>query len=233
EKAIAMGAPFGLEFTVTQGIVSAVGRMIPTGVDRVPQPAVQTDAAINPGNSGGPLLNALGQVIGVNTQIFSPVRDAAGTGQNAGIGFAIPINVARSLLPRLLAGELIRLPHLGLLALNLRELAPAARRDLGLPARGLLVQTVEPGSPAAAAGLRGGARVRRFPDGTIRLGGDVITAANGRAVASVQDLQAALLGERPGVRVPLTLRRGDRTLTVPRTLPAAPPPPFAPSVQPL
>ncbi|SEJ66385.1 Trypsin-like peptidase domain-containing protein [Deinococcus reticulitermitis] len=139
EKAIALGSPFGLTFTVTEGIVLAVGRVIPTGVDAVPQPSIQTDAAINPGNSGGPLLNSRGEVIGVNTQILSPVRGAGGTGQNAGVGFAVPINVARALLPRLRAGELIRLPHLGLLVLNLRDLTPAVRRDLGLPDSGLLV----------------------------------------------------------------------------------------------
>lgn len=221
EKAIAMGAPFGLEFTVTQGIVSAIERVIPTGINYIPQNSIQTDAAINPGNSGGPLVNSRGEVIGVNTQILSPAGAASGVGQNAGVGFAIPINVAKSLLPRLRAGEDISVPRIGVVTLNLQALTPSAREALDLPDRGVLVQSVEPGSPAAQAGLRGGQRTQQFPDGTIRLGGDVITEIDGEEVESVQDLQSVLIGKEPGDQVTLTVERGgqsverDLTLTPP------------------
>ncbi|MBB5234017.1 S1C family serine protease [Deinococcus budaensis] len=218
EKAIAMGAPFGLEFTVTQGIVSALERVIPTGVNYIPQNSIQTDAAINPGNSGGPLVNSRGEVIGVNTQILSPAGAATGVGQNAGVGFAIPINVAKSLLPRLRAGEDISVPRIGVVTLNLQALTPSAREALDLPDSGVLVQSVEPGSPAAQAGLRGGQRSQQFPDGTIRLGGDVITEIDGEAVDSVQDLQSVLIGKEPGDQVTLNVERGgqevERELTL-------------------
>ncbi|GGI86297.1 MULTISPECIES: S1C family serine protease [Deinococcus] len=212
EKAIALGAPFGLEFTVTQGIISAVKRVIPMGVESIPQNSVQTDAAINPGNSGGPLVNSRGEVVGVNTQILSPAGAVTGVGQNAGVGFAIPVNVVKSLLPRLRAGEEITVPRIGIVSVNLQALTPSAREALGLPEQGVLVQSVEPGTPAAAAGLRGGPRSQRFPDGDIRLGGDIITAVDGQEVSTVQDLQGVLLGKQSGDEVILTLRRDGQTL---------------------
>jgi len=222
EKAIAMGAPFGLEFSVTQGIVSALKRVIPTGVNYIPQNSIQTDAAINPGNSGGPLVNSRGEVIGVNTQILSPAGAATGVGQNAGVGFAIPINVAKTLLTGLRAGGEVSPPRIGVVTLNLQALTPAAREALDLPERGVLVQEVEPGSPAAQAGLRGGQRTQQFPDGTIRLGGDVITGIEGEEIATVQDLQSVLISKAPGDQVTLTVRRGSQELE--RELTLRPPP---------
>lgn len=218
EKAIAMGAPFGLEFSVTQGIVSALKRVIPTGVNYIPQNSIQTDAAINPGNSGGPLVNSRGEVIGVNTQILSPAGAATGVGQNAGVGFAIPINVAKNLLPRLRAGGEISPPRIGVVTLNLQALTPAAREALDLPDSGVLVQSVEPGSPAARAGLRGGQQTQQFPDGTIRLGGDVITEIEGEEVSTVQDLQSVLIGKAPGDQVTVTVERGGQQIERKMTL---------------
>nr|AAF44048.1 HtrU [Shuttle vector pI3] len=211
-KGDCLGAPFGLEFTVTQGIIFAVKRVIPMGVESIPQNSVQTDAAINPGNSGGPLVNSRGEVVGVNTQILSPAGAVTGVGQNAGVGFAIPVNVVKSLLPRLRAGEEITVPRIGIVSVNLQALTPSAREALGLPEQGVLVQSVEPGTPAAAAGLRGGPRSQRFPDGDIRLGGDIITAVDGQEVSTVQDLQGVLLGKQSGDEVILTLRRDGQTL---------------------
>ena len=219
QKAIAMGAPFGLEFTVTQGIVSATERVIPVGFSGpqaqgqgINQNVIQTDAAINPGNSGGPLVNSNGEVIGVNTQILSPAGAVTGVGQNAGVGFAVPINVAKSILPRLRAGERVEPPRIGVVGLPLQVLSPQARQRLTLPANGVLIQEVVPNSPAAAAGLRGGQRIERFSDGEIRVGGDVITAVDGQEVSRVEDIQSTLIQKQPGDRVQVTILRGDQTL---------------------
>ena len=152
-KAIALGAPFDLDFSVTEGIISSNARTIPVGVRGVNQAVIQTDAAINPGNSGGPLLDSAGQVIGINTQILS-----GGSDQNAGVGFAIPINIAKTLLPRLEAGTKITTPVLGLRYADLARLDPAALKALKLPTSGALVIGVERGSPAEQAGLKAGTR---------------------------------------------------------------------------
>ncbi|WP_052351570.1 S1C family serine protease [Deinococcus pimensis] len=218
QKAIALGAPFGLDFSVTQGIVSSVERTIPTGVNQIPQNAIQTDAAINPGNSGGPLVNSRGEVIGINTQILSPAGAQGGTGQSAGVGFAIPVNVAKSILPRLRAGERVSVPVIGVQSVNLADLNAQVRADLKLPEEGILVQNVVPDSPAQKAGVRGGNRAVQFPDGTLRVGGDVIVGIEGQEVSSVEDLQSVLITRKPGDRVTLRLRRGGQTVTEQLTL---------------
>ncbi|BDP40854.1 serine protease [Deinococcus aetherius] len=211
QKAIAMGAPFGLEFTVTQGIVSAKNRVVPIGVNDIPQNTIQTDAAINPGNSGGPLVNSRGEVIGVNTQILSPAGAATGVGQSAGVGFAVPINVAKAILPRLRVGREVGAPRIGIVGFPLQALSPQARQGLGLPDNGVLVQEVSPGSPASGAGLRGGSREVAVPGGSLRVGGDIITRIEDQEVSTVQDLQSALIVRQPGDEVTLTVRRGGQT----------------------
>ncbi|WP_246581152.1 S1C family serine protease [Deinococcus aestuarii] len=211
QKAIAMGAPFGLEFTVTQGIVSAKNRVVPIGVNDIPQNTIQTDAAINPGNSGGPLVSSRGEVIGVNTQILSPAGAATGVGQSAGVGFAVPINVAKAILPRLRAGREVGAPRIGIVGFPLQALSPQARQGLDLPDNGVLVQEVTPGSPAAQAGLRGGSREVAVPGGSLRVGGDIITRIGDQEVSTVQDLQSALIVRQPGDKVTLAVRRGGQT----------------------
>lgn len=226
QKTIAMGAPFGFDFSVTQGIVSATNRSIPVGFSGpnanqqgLNQNTIQTDAAINPGNSGGPLLDSTGRVIGINTQIISPVGAASGVGQNAGIGFAIPINTAKALLPRLrnAKGGTVNPPRIGVSALGFRlSLLPMSfRNQYGLPSSGVVVQSVQPGSPAAAAGLKAGERIVNIPSpqGPIpfRVGGDVITKVDNESVEGIEDIQAALLSKQPGDTIRLTVRRGDDT----------------------
>ena len=242
QKAVAMGAPFGLEFSVTEGIVSATGRRIPIGfsggAQGITQNAIQTDAAINPGNSGGPLLNSAGQVIGINTQILSPAS-TGGSGQNAGVGFAIPINTAKNLLARLQSagGKAVYAPRIGVssgllalqntpagpqpVALGLSALSSSARQQFDLPPRGLLIKEVSPNTPAARAGVVGGRNTRDFQGGRITLGGDVVTAVNGQPVDSLEDLQAGLIDRKVGDGVTLTLVRGGKTRQARLTLDAA------------
>ncbi|GGL85760.1 serine protease [Deinococcus aerolatus] len=239
QKAIAMGAPFGLAFSVSQGIVSSTARQIPIGFsgtgEGITQKAIQTDAAINPGNSGGPLLNSAGEVIGINTQILSPAGQATGVGQSAGVGFAIPINAAKNLLPRLQAadGGVVTLPRIGIvvgllvqgpqgaLPVGLGLLSSQGKQQLKLPDTGLVVGQVQPGTPAARAGLRGGTSEQQFRGGVVSLGGDVITSADGQPVDALEDLQAALINKTQGDTVTLTVVRGSQQREVKVTLDAA------------
>ncbi|CAM4168236.1 S1C family serine protease [Deinococcus marmoris] len=239
QKAIAMGAPFGLDFSVSEGIVSSTARQIPIGFsgggEGITQKAIQTDAAINPGNSGGPLLNSAGEVIGINTQILSPSGQANGVGQSAGVGFAIPINAAKNLLPRLQAAEggEVNLPRIGVsvglvvqgqqgrVAVGLGALTSQGKQLLKLPDTGLVVGQVQPGTPAAAAGLKGGTRTQEFRGGVISLGGDVIVAADGQPVDALEDLQAALINKKQGDTVDLTVLRGEQKQDLTVTLDAS------------
>ena len=190
----AIGNPFGLDHTLTTGVISALGREIQSATGRPIKDMIQTDAAINPGNSGGPLLDSAGRLIGVNTAIYSP------SGAFAGIGFAIPVDTVRWIVPELIAhGRVIR-PRLAL------AVAPdRIARQLGLP--GVLILQVTPGSPAAEAGLR---PTRRTRDGDIILG-DVIVAIDGHEVQTSNDLLAALDQYQVGDIVTLTIERdGER-----------------------
>ncbi|GBF06482.1 trypsin-like serine protease [Deinococcus aerius] len=227
QTTIALGAPFGLQFSATTGIVSALERTIPTGVRQIPQNAIQTDAAINPGNSGGPLLDSAGRVIGINTLIFSPSGAATGIGQNAGVGFAIPINVAKRLLPQLQAGKTIVGPVIGvtLAPFELTDLTEQVRQQYKLPRTGALVSRVEAGGPAARAGVKGGTAQVTTPIGPVYFGGDVITAVNGQAVETSADLREYLFGRKAGERVTLKINRAGKTLTLPVTLAPGTPPP--------
>jgi S1-C subfamily serine protease len=215
DPTIAIGNPFGLERTLTTGVVSATKRTIqaPNGfeIDGV----IQTDAAINPGNSGGPLLDAAGRVIGINSQI-----ETGGSGNgNVGIGFAIPIDTARRLLPDLEKNGRVDRGFLGVTSLAIdRSLS-----DLNLPVRrGALVQTVTPGSPAAKAGIRGGNIVAQLDGNTIRLGGDIVTAVDGKKIASADDLANAIGAKRKGDTVKIQIVRAGDPRTVQVTLAAQP-----------
>jgi putative serine protease PepD len=196
EMAIAIGSPFGLDQTVTQGIVSAVDREWQPGNGRLRRDLLQTDAPINPGNSGGPLLNARGEVIGINTLIESPVRGSVG------VGFAVPINAAKRALPQLQAGARLEPVWLGITG---QELDATIARDQGLAVQeGVLITGVVPGGPAAGAGLRGGQGANE----RIPRGGDVLRAIDGVPVRTLGELADQLAHHQPGDVVTLTIVRG-------------------------
>jgi serine protease Do len=194
EWAIAIGSPFGFllantEPSVTAGVVSGTGRNLAaeSNGSGIYVDMIQTDASINPGNSGGPLVNALGEVIGVNSSIYSP------SGGSIGLGFAIPINRAKRVTEDLLAHGVIRRPWVGL------KLQPAAPGGLRLQARGVLVSAVVPGSPAAKAGIQSG---------------DYLVQSRDRPIHSAYDWEAERLELRVGEDVPLVVRRGSREMNV-------------------
>jgi S1-C subfamily serine protease len=197
QKVFAIGNPFGLDFTLTTGIVSALGRSIPALTGRRIDDVIQTDAAINPGNSGGPLLDSAGRLIGVNTQIASP------SGASAGVGFAVPADTVNRIVPQLIQYGQVMRPQLGIAAGN-----EWALRRVGI--EGVLVMSVVPDSPADRAGVRGTYRAK---DGTLVLG-DVIQGLDGGAIASLDDLYAVLERHQPGDVVKLRLLREGRSLEV-------------------
>ncbi|GAB4539598.1 MAG: hypothetical protein Kow0063_28570 [Anaerolineae bacterium] len=204
---LAMGNPFGQEFTMTMGIISAVGRTIRSGNSPFSIPEViQTDAPINPGNSGGPLLDREGRVIGINTQIISS------SGANAGIGFAVPINIAKQVVPALIEGESFEYAWLGITG---QTLPPEVVEFMKLPAdtQGVLVVRVTQDSPADEAGLQGSDKVLVVQGQEYQLGGDIIVAINGEPVREMDDLISYLIKEtRPGDEVTLDVIRpsGER-----------------------
>jgi S1-C subfamily serine protease len=196
QQVFAIGSPFGLDYTLSTGIISGLGREI-EGITGIPiTGAIQTDAAINPGNSGGPLLDSSGRLIGMNTSILSP------SGASAGIGFAVPADTIGRVVPQLIQyGREVK-PSIGV---ELAEDAIAQRFGL----QGALILNVVPDSPAAKAGLK---PTLQDPNGRIALG-DVIVAVDGSAVKKNADLFLALEKHKAGEKVTLTLRRGEETLT--------------------
>ncbi|MBI4841781.1 MAG: trypsin-like peptidase domain-containing protein [candidate division NC10 bacterium] len=184
QMAIAIGNPFGLDRTVTRGVVSALGRSLKADTGRQIRNVIQTDAAINPGNSGGPLLNSRGEVIGINTAIFTP------SGGSVGIGFAIPVNTAKKLLPELIARGRASHPWLGISGL---DITPGLARTLSLTVKeGVMIAQVAPSGPAARAGLRASQRRARVGNFMLTVGGDIIVALDGQKIAGVDDLTAFL-----------------------------------------
>ena len=192
QKVLAIGNPFGLDHTLTTGVVSALGRTIQSLNERTIEGVIQTDAAINPGNSGGPLLDSAGRLIGVNTQIVSP------SGASAGIGFAVPVDTVNRIVPQLIAyGKVIR-PGLGI-----RSVSDSLARRWGI--EGVAIYDVTRGGSAARAGLRG---VRELESGGILLG-DVIVALDGQSVESLDDLLDVLEEHKVGDTVTLEYLRDD------------------------
>jgi S1-C subfamily serine protease len=223
QKVLAIGNPFGFDGTLTTGIVSSIGRNLPNENGTVMEGLIQTDAAINPGNSGGPMFDSHGNVIGINTMILGS-QTASGEAGSIGIGFAMPINRVKSILEEYRATGRISRPVLGVIQTYpvSGDLADA----LELPASGgLLIQTIEAGSPATEAGLKGPDRaVRVGVFGQIRLGvgGDLITAIDGKTVETRDALTRTMEQKKPGDKIELTVWRGGRSRKVSVTLGSAP-----------
>ena len=207
QKVLAIGNPFGFQSTLTTGVVSALGRTVQTSQTTFIDEAIQTDAAINRGNSGGPLINSRGEVIGINSAIYTP------TGTTAGIGFAIPINTAKSIANDLITDGRVHRAFLGIETMPVNDWLSQA---LDLPVQdGLLVEMVTRGSPAAGAGIRGGDRVAQAGMRKIAIGGDVIVAIDGQKIANQFDMNVILNRKRPGDSVNVSLYRGGKKMDIP------------------
>jgi S1-C subfamily serine protease len=212
DAVVAIGNPFGLERTVTTGIVSALQRAVqaPNGytIDHV----IQTDAAINHGNSGGPLLDTAGAVIGVNSQI-----ETGGSGDgNVGIGFAVPSNTVKTVLAQLRADGKVEHAYLGVSAL---DISADIAKAYSLPVdKGVVIQTVAPGSGASNAGLKAGTEQAVIAGESFRMGGDVIVSADGKSVSSVDELRDVIANHKPGDKIELEIYRGGNSKTVTVTL---------------
>jgi S1-C subfamily serine protease len=217
QKVLAIGNPFGLQRTLTTGIISGLERPLNDPASRrTINGAIQTDASINPGNSGGPLLNAKGEQIGVNTAIYSP------SGGSVGIGFAVPIDVAKRIIPELISKGYVSRPWLGVGSFPIN---PQIARAFDLPIKeGLMISNVVRGSGAATAGLRSAALSQDFWGNiTIQRMGDIIVAIDGKKVTAADDLQNAMQDKKPGDTIQVeVLRDGDHT-TIPVKLSERPP----------
>jgi S1-C subfamily serine protease len=209
---IAIGSPFGLDQTVTSGIVSALHRQITAPNDFSINDAIQTDAAINHGNSGGPLLDFAGDVVGVNSQIESD------SGGNVGIGFAVPSNTVETIAAQLIASGEVAHAYLGI---GVDTITASLADELDLP-EGVQVTNVRAGTPAATAGLKAGSGSRIIDGQAHTTGGDVITEIDGEAVTTAQELQRRIDEQSPGDTIELTVSRGGRELSVDVTLTTRP-----------
>jgi S1-C subfamily serine protease len=210
QKVYAIGNPFGLNGTMTRGIISSIRTV--KGPEGSPiEDAIQTDAAINPGNSGGPLLNSRGEVIGINTLIAT-----GGAEQSSGIGFAIPINTAKAVLGDLTKYGRVRRPSLGIVSL---AIGPDVAEQMGLPsASGVLVQKVVPGGAADRAGIRGGSEQAYLGNMAILVGGDLIVGIDNKEVVDTSDIGTIMEKHQPGDVVNVTIYRGRRKMVIRLTL---------------
>jgi S1-C subfamily serine protease len=200
QMAIALGTPYGLQGSVTVGVISGVRRSLPNDTRRPITNVIQTDAAINPGNSGGPLLNSKGEVIGINTAIEAQANS---------IGFAVPVNTARALVPKLLKGGQVKNPWLGIEGIAIDQQLSS---KLSLPVQsGVYVVGVITGSPAERAGLKESGRDQQSQP---IYGGDIITAVDNVTVTKVEDMVSYFNGKQPGDTISLSIVRGDKKMTV-------------------
>ena len=207
QKVLAIGNPFGMDRTLTTGVISGLQRPIRGRNDRPIEGAIQTDASINPGNSGGPLLDSHGRMIGINSQILSP------SGASAGVGFAVPVNIAKRIVPQLIRSGMVTRPNLNMTSRNVEAL----RNQVDLPvSEGVMLWQVAPGGAAANAGLRG---ISQTEDGEVALG-DIIVGLDGEKVGNSDDLYRLLEKRQVGQTVSVEIVRNGRRLTVPVRLAA-------------
>jgi len=208
DEVVAIGNPFGLDRTVTKGIVSALQRQITAPNGFTIDEAIQTDAAINHGNSGGPLIDTQGEVIGVNSQI-----ETGGVSEgNVGVGFAVPVNTVKDVAAQLIQTGKVERAFLGI---EMEPITSELADAIHLPVdKGVLIAVVRPGSPAAQAGLRGGDSQVIVNGQSYSIGGDVITAVNGTPITDPDQLRELILGMKPGDNVQLEVNRDGSTLTI-------------------
>jgi len=212
QEVFAIGNPFGLNGSMTRGIVSAIRPIQSPNGSRIDN-AIQTDAAINPGNSGGPLLNSHGEVIGINSMILT----GGGADQNAGVGFAIPIDTAKAVLNDLVTRGHVARPFLGLRASL--PIGPELADQIGLPADyGVLIMELVPNGPAQRAGLRGGNQHAYLGNTPILLGGDLIVAIDGHEVQDLRDISDIMNNHKAGDAVTVTVYRGKKKMDFKVTL---------------
>jgi S1-C subfamily serine protease len=212
DPVVAIGNPFGLDRTVTSGIVSALQRQIQAPSGFSINHVIQTDAAINPGNSGGPLIDSAGEVIGINSQI----ETGGGGNGNVGIGFAIPINTAREVANEIKKNGKVEHAFLGI---NGGTITPALAKAVNLPVnKGVLVAEVVKGGPADKAGLKGGSTEATIEGARFQLGGDIITEINGEPISSMEDVIDAVDAGKPGEQMELTVLRHGETKKIDVTL---------------
>jgi S1-C subfamily serine protease len=209
QKVLAIGNPFGLERTLTRGIVSGLGRPVQQDARTIIRDMIQTDASINPGNSGGPLLNARGELIGINTMIYSP------SGGSVGVGFAVPIATAKRVVPDLIAHGMVKR---GWIDAEFVQLFPALveyMKESGNPLpveKGLLVSVARKGSNVDRAGIRGGTKPVRYYRSVFNVGGDILVSVDGMVVSSVADMYSALEDNKPGDTVSIEYFRGAQRI---------------------
>jgi putative serine protease PepD len=199
QKVLAIGNPFGFERTLTTGVISSLGRTIRSEVGTLIEDVVQTDAAINPGNSGGPLLNSAGEIIGINSAIISP------SGGNVGIGFAIPVNTAKRVVPELIAKGYVTYPWIGA---TIQSLIPEVAKYLKLKIeRGAMIADVVKGGPADKAGLKGGDQRVQVGNIIMMAGGDIVVKADEHEVKTNDELIRYILEKKPGDTILLKVHR--------------------------
>ena len=202
QKVLAIGNPFGLERTLTTGVISSLGRTIRSDAGYLIEDVIQTDAAINPGNSGGPLLNSEGEIIGINSAIISP------SGGSVGIGFAIPVNTAKRVIPELISKGYVSYPYIGA---TIQSLIPEMAKFLKLKIdRGAMIAEVVKGGPADKAGLKGGNQRVQVGNMIVIVGGDIVVKADQHEVKTHDDLIRYIREKRPGNTLLLKVyRKGD------------------------
>jgi len=210
QKVLAIGNPFGLERTLTTGIISSLGRTIRSESGTLMEDIIQTDAAINPGNSGGPLLSSEAEMIGINSAIITP------SGGSVGIGFAIPVNTAKRLVPELIAKGYVTYPWIGA---TLMSLSPDVAKYLKLPVeRGALLAEVVKGGPADKAGLKGGNRKIQVGNTVVVVGGDVVVKSDQHDVKSNDELIRYIREKKPGDTLLLRIIRKGKQEDIKVTL---------------